>query len=134
MGFRDLRDSLWFNCPNYLNKRLGNTYSLASIHDSKTLSRVMDRRVFKYLERAGEGNKLEVVLGVPLLVGSLLKYLRYREGEELMRVNKEVNGNLRSNSMYKGIYEARFGKTGFGLNLDWRKNYVKKIREKEGGL
>ena len=47
-----------------------------------------------------------------------------------MRLNKETNQSLRRNSMYKGIYEARFGKTGFGFNLDWRKNYVKKIKEK----
>ena len=86
--------------------------------------------MFKYF-RKREEKSIEVVLSVPLIVAKILKYLKFREGEEILLLNRDINRNLNSNSMYKAIYEARFGKTGFGLNLSWRKNYVRKIKEKE---
>lgn len=94
------------------------------------LERVFNQRIFKYLYKV-ESKHIEIVLGVPLIVATLLKYVSFRTGEEVMLLNKDINKNLRGNNFYKGIYQARFGKTGFGLNLNWRKNYVKKIKEKE---
>jgi hypothetical protein len=65
-----------------------------------------------------------------LLLINILKYVQYRTGEEVLLFNHSINKLYRNNETYKTIYEARFGKTGFGLNLDWRKNYIKKIKQK----
>ena len=50
-------------------------------------------RIFKYLRKREEeeDNKMLMVLGVPVIVATLLKYIRFRDGEEVMGLTRETN-------------------------------------------
>lgn len=114
------------NSKNHISKKLGNTFSLHNISNPR-IETVIDTRIFKLLSKNLLGN-IEKVLEEPAIAVNILKFLKYKNGEQILILNRGIYKSLSSNGMYKGMYEAKFGKTGFGMNLDWKKNYIKKCR------
>ena len=60
-----------------------------------------------------------------------MKYITFNENQKVIRLSLSTSHSLDSNPVYKALYEGKFGKTGFGLNLDWKTNYRKKCQQKE---
>lgn len=65
-------------------------------------------------------------MGEQLQAVTVLKYLTAKDIRNVHMTCSSLYTDCNSNGIYKALYEARFGRSGFGLELEWKTLFFNK--------
>lgn len=63
----------------------------------------------------------------PYVITTIFQFLPGQAIRNIQRTNTTLYENCNKQEIYKVVYEKRFGRTGFGQELNWKRYFFNKV-------